>query len=91
MSRYTIECTHTTYGAVTVTYGFDHLLTEFFIIIEQDENADPVFAVASYNTTFPHPDQPGKIKYSNHELLPLFKEFGVCDEHCDKLALDLAF
>lgn len=91
MSRYTLNHQHPQYGPVNVAYGFDQPLGEYFIIVEREPDEDPLFAVASYNTTFPHPSHPAKLNYSNWELLDLFKEFGVPEEHCDSLGMDIPF
>lgn len=85
-----------------VSYGYDRPLSEYFIHVEhanathsreseEDDNPELLFAVSSYSTLKPHPDHPGKYKFSNSELLELFKEWGVPEKHISQLALDLPF
>lgn len=73
-----------------VVYGFDRPLTEYFIQVWDSADEDcPVFAVSNYCTLDPHPEAPDKFRYTNSELLPLFLEWEVPEEHIHCLVLDL--
>jgi hypothetical protein len=80
-----------------VSFGYDNPCTEYFIHVEQltmvndPEEENLLFAVASYNTLTPHPSRPDKIRYSNGELLELFQAWGVPSTAQEALALDQPF
>lgn len=98
------DFTHQRFGNVTVAYGFDRPMQEYFLTVEKAEpdqsqnqdviptrDEDVIFAVSSHFSLNPHPDAPGKLSYSNSELFDLFEEFGVNEEHKAALALDVPF
>lgn len=84
MSRYNKQ-----HDGNIVSWGYDHALGYF--IDEYTSEDEPVFDISSYCVLVPHPDYPHKMSYSRAELLALFQEYDIPQEHIDLLVLDLPF
>jgi hypothetical protein len=73
-----------------VVYGYDRPLREYFIQAwDLESDGAPLFSVSNRFALEPHPDTPEKFDYSNGELLELYEEWGVPEEHVQLLAMDL--
>ncbi len=78
-----------------VACGYDRPLQEFFLqVFPLDENGqddEPLFCIGNYYTMKPHPRNPGKLTYTNAEIMELMEEWGVYKQHIEMVGWDLAY
>lgn len=77
-------------------YGYDRPLQEYFFACFNtkagDDDEGVLFSISSHCTLAPHPDYPGKLNWSNGELIDIVKkEMGdnAPEEFLNAMALDL--
>lgn len=102
MSRHTA---HLANGR-SIAWGYDNPLGEYFLteyysndeLKKMEEQAGDeelphvVFSIMSHTTLDCHPDYPGKMDWSNSEILSLMDKYDEIDErHKEAVALDQPF
>lgn len=90
---------------VHYAWGYDAPCQEYFFQcfkdeedLSDDEESDVIFSISSVHTLTPHPDHPGKMKWSNGQIIELMQKYtdekGECVvpmDHRTHIALDLPF
>lgn len=73
-----------------IAWGYDRSLNEYFIQLE-DSSGECIWAISNYFVM--KAKSPGKLSYSNSELLKVFQEYSdyIPKKHIDNLALDIKF
>lgn len=93
MSQYRVKVKNIEYQ-----YGYDEQLQEYFLgafdLTKNEDEDDCIYGIGNYfNTIKPHPEYPGKIAWSNGELLAFISKYKypISPGHLEKLAMDLPF
>jgi len=94
MSRYTKKVKEKGYE---LAWGYDEALQEYFFhkykLDAPDDEEDVIFAISSVYTLDYHPDYPGKMRFSNGEILECMEPYKkhLPEEHLHAIALDAPF
>lgn len=75
-----------------LSWGYDRPLSSYFIQ-KQSPNEELLFDVGNRASLKAHPDYPGKLNFSNSELLEIFNGYSefIPAHHIQALSLDLEF